>query len=530
MTEFTSAYGPPEHVKALEKQLESALEAEQEALWWADTASSDSALLLYILQSLPSRLANIDEESLRKLRSPLKLARQECAFHLSSLERIRDERAEQLGLLALQPFYPTVAGIKSGQISTQSEQKVISTHRRPSALAQLWPKIFLNTVLLYSSYSLARYGYNQRHLVREWLKEGREALKGLVQGWVLEPLKDVWNTIRASEDMREGLVRRQGVLADIESLERMALSLAKDVLHYNDTQLELLRVQVNQGDLTPLMELYENDIRSPLKSALAGTLVRGILIQVQKAKVDIDQALTGIDHLLKSQQLTFAFVGVAPALITLYIVSQTGLTLTRMTWALGRNLAKRAWSGTKTVTAGVCTLLSLLGLRTQEISVEKWAGQGVIGELSKAIFGNKTSAGTTGKSQTVLIGKVSLRQAWADLRRVERLLIRGGTPKDEVQHHPSPLSTGLILLSLARLRVYGNSLPVYSPLPGSSQRPLGRSVGTIGLRLSASSTRLDLRGAFLEDLNDLADPSIAREDKLRVVSRMWRCFAGGVAL
>src|SRR5690606_36410987 len=114
----------------------------------------------------------------------------------------------------------------------------------------------------------------------------------------------------------------------------------------------------------------------------------------------------------------------------------------------------------------------------------KWAGQGVIGELSKAMFGNKTSGGTTGKSQTVLIGKVSLRQAWADLRRVERLLIRGGTPKDEVQHHPSPLSTGLILLSLARLRVYGNSLPVYSPLPGSSQRPLGRSVGTIGLRLS----------------------------------------------
>jgi len=30
--------------------------------------------------------------------------------------------------------------------------------------------------------------------------------------------------------------------------------------------------------------------------------------------VDIDQALSGIDKLLKSQELTFAFVGVAPAL------------------------------------------------------------------------------------------------------------------------------------------------------------------------------------------------------------------------
>lgn len=36
-------------------------------------------------------------------------------------------------------------------------------------------------------------------------------------------------------------------------------------------------------------------------------------------QVDIDQALTGIDHLLKSQELTFAFVGVAPALAIVYL-------------------------------------------------------------------------------------------------------------------------------------------------------------------------------------------------------------------
>lgn len=36
--------------------------------------------------------------------------------------------------------------------------------------------------------------------------------------------------------------------------------------------------------------------------------------------MDIDQALTGIDKLLKSQELTFAFVGVAPALSIVYLV------------------------------------------------------------------------------------------------------------------------------------------------------------------------------------------------------------------
>ena len=37
--------------------------------------------------------------------------------------------------------------------------------------------------------------------------------------------------------------------------------------------------------------------------------------------MDIDQALSGIDKLLKSQELTFAFVGVAPALAIVYVVA-----------------------------------------------------------------------------------------------------------------------------------------------------------------------------------------------------------------
>ncbi len=38
------------------------------------------------------------------------------------------------------------------------------------------------------------------------------------------------------------------------------------------------------------------------------------------AQVDLDRALTGIDKLLKSQELTFGFVGVAPSLAVVYLV------------------------------------------------------------------------------------------------------------------------------------------------------------------------------------------------------------------
>ena len=48
--------------------------------------------------------------------------------------------------------------------------------------------------------------------------------------------------------------------------------------------------------------------------------------------MDLDQALSGIDKLLKSQELTFAFVGVAPALAIVY-ATFSGL---RTFWVGGR--------------------------------------------------------------------------------------------------------------------------------------------------------------------------------------------------
>ena len=65
----------------------------------------------------------------------------------------------------------------------------------------------------------------------------------------------------------------------------MTLSLAQDKLHYTPEQMAALSQQIRVGDLTPVMQIYEDDIRSPLKSAVGGTLVRTLLVQVQKAKV-----------------------------------------------------------------------------------------------------------------------------------------------------------------------------------------------------------------------------------------------------
>ena len=65
----------------------------------------------------------------------------------------------------------------------------------------------------------------------------------------------------------------------------MALSLAKDKLNYSATQLDHLSKQIRLGDLTPILRIYEEDIKSPIKSAATGTLLRSVFVQVQKAKV-----------------------------------------------------------------------------------------------------------------------------------------------------------------------------------------------------------------------------------------------------
>lgn len=247
----------------------------------------------------------------------------------------------------------------------------------------------------------------------------------------------------------------------------MVLSLAKDKLQYTPEQLGNLSHQIRAGDLTAVLKLYEEDIKSPFKSSVTGTLLRTLFIQIQKAKVsvllcvpvisteptsqvDIDQALSGIDKLLKSQELTFAFVGIAPALGIVYLAS---------------SYVSSVWSGGR--------------------------GRGRYG------------------------GKHRRAQAWAAMRRIERLLTSRPQPASASQYHQlprSPVSTiahvglevpihpitsGLLLLSVTRLREFGE-------------------------RHLPAKTRL--RNGFLEDVEDLESPVLSRGEKVRVVDRMWRSW------
>ncbi|KAF8133773.1 NCA2-domain-containing protein [Boletus edulis] len=538
------------YANALDLYLDQASAAQDDAEWWAEVEQSNRLAALYLLQTLPKptdslhlstfRLSSLrDVSTLGRLQPnpfvsilfphlkgnpsgtltrihpvfyvdpqksastilpilrdaikrlvngftfalyfPLRLSRDECRLKRQEHEKIRNDSAEVLGkLIGMRPALVRALAIKRDSLSTEGapgpdflvefvaalgsaasvelsgenalanfmalSKTVLVTRkkehasylddrdlRRPSRLTLMWPRLLLLPPLtLYCVKTL----YASRATLTDLAVDTLETIHNFVTGWLLEPLREVFRTIRAGGE--EGvIVRREAVSADLNSLERMALALAQDKLGYTQAQLTALSNQIRMGDLTPILEIYEDDIKQPFKSAIAGTLLRSLFVQVQKAKVDIDQALTGIDKLLKSQELTFAFVGVAPALAIVYVVG---------------------------------------------------------GSLKQLVFGGRHRYG----------GKHQQMSVWLAMRRIERLLLfqphrDADQPRDVEPSTNSipPLTTGLLVLSLTHLRKYA---------------------------LTSLPARSRLREGFLEDVQDMEDPSLGRWEKLRVLEGMWRSW------
>ncbi|CDZ96309.1 Nuclear control of ATP synthase 2 [Phaffia rhodozyma] len=168
---------------------------------------------------------------------------------------------------------------------------VPSSLTRPTALTRLWPPLLLLPLLIPLIAP-------RIPVVKALLRDLKETSIGFWKGWVVEPAMGIIET----------------------SLERMVIDLAREKKAYTEVELVSLSRRVREGDLSDVLKLYEEDMKSPLKNAIAGSLVRSLLIQVQKTKVDVDLALSGIDRLLRSQELTFAFVGVAPSFLIVYLL------------------------------------------------------------------------------------------------------------------------------------------------------------------------------------------------------------------
>ncbi|GKZ73517.1 nuclear control of ATPase protein 2 [Aspergillus niger] len=142
-------------------------------------------------------------------------------------------------------------------------------------------------------------------------------------GYILEKLLPAYAKASATTINNAGrphylseiaLMSRNSLEADRASLERMVVDFILDRCEPNKNDYDafdthVITAKVREGDLTPVLKAYENDLRSPFVGTIKGDLVRALLIQIQKTKVDVEIAIGGIDALLKSQELVFGLLG-----------------------------------------------------------------------------------------------------------------------------------------------------------------------------------------------------------------------------
>ncbi|KAI1210015.1 ATP synthase regulation protein NCA2 [Annulohypoxylon truncatum] len=198
-------------------------------------------------------------------------------------------------------------------------ERLVAENGRPSRLVRYWLPA---TVLLFSSTTILRILVNKNQEIIHWIRDLGVTVRDFWFNWIIDPVRKVIGTIRHDANSEIAIMSRDSLQADKESLERMVVDFALDkpsaatgASSLSESQVAEIRAKVREGDVTPILRAYEKDLRSPFRGTVRGDLVRTLLIQVQKTKVDIEVAMSGIDALLRSQELVFGFVGLTPGIL-----------------------------------------------------------------------------------------------------------------------------------------------------------------------------------------------------------------------
>jgi nuclear control of ATPase protein 2 len=81
--------------------------------------------------------------------------------------------------------------------------------------------------------------------------------------------------------------RKELILAK-DTMTNMLIDFSKDTKKIeNNTQLEDILLKANNFDSSLFSKRYEEELKHPLKNIVGGEMIRMILLQVQRLKVDV---------------------------------------------------------------------------------------------------------------------------------------------------------------------------------------------------------------------------------------------------
>jgi hypothetical protein len=204
------------------------------------------------------------------------------------------------------------------------KQSIFKHLKRPNWLIRSWFPMSVTYILMRSFVSFT---WVNKDWISESFNEIAFTARSFWSNWIKDPLLEIWHTIRYDDskivtDPTQSFRSRKFSISQVNSLQEDLDSLERMILQFSREHPELLEpnIQDRSPNMSIILKQYENELVAPIKNALMGDLLRLILIQIQKSKVDMQVALSAVDRLLKSNELNFEFLAVFPTLMLLYLL------------------------------------------------------------------------------------------------------------------------------------------------------------------------------------------------------------------
>ena len=265
---------------------------------WRNTVSKSVLLMETVLRnvtSVDSGIAEFEDTVFANIENDIEVVQ----------TQLQDDRAVNRPALIIERLTHILEEHLPEQLSLS--KTLARTYDRPSRLIRYWLPM---SALLFSFSTFLKILTNRRAELVTWIRDFGATTIDFWYNWVVDPVKRLVGTIRHDEKSEVAIMSKSSLEADRASLERMVVDFAVDrpgEAALSQAQIDVVRSKVKEGDLTPVLKAYERDLRQPLIGTLRGDLIRALLIQIQKTKVDVEIAIGGIDALLKSQELVFGY-------------------------------------------------------------------------------------------------------------------------------------------------------------------------------------------------------------------------------
>lgn len=217
---------------------------------------------------------------------------------------------------------------------------LVSEHRKPRKVTMYWMRYACGIVgiSVCSVWLLRHSKLTGSHDIEHWIREAKDSTVSFFSDHVEKPLlsirDELFDTFRKRH---KGVMELEEVQLTTNSLHRMLLAFSEQTqgqkFPENASDQELLEI---------MMARYEKELMHPIQNLLGGELVRAILIQIQKLKLDIETALLELDQILRANEINFAVLAALPAfLLSLAILALIRAWLKQDTRAEGRGRIAR---------------------------------------------------------------------------------------------------------------------------------------------------------------------------------------------